>query len=510
MKNRANLLRSILSGAWFIEPNEARSFIPYVVALIKREQVILDEDLKTFTPASVATFSGVSMVWDEFMNGDNADADDDAVSLIPLIGPIVKYDTCFEYGTKTRAQQLLDADADPRIKGHVILFDTGGGEALATELMFNAIKSCTKPVVGVVEGMMCSAGVWIGCACDMLLVSGESSIVGSIGTMITLPDFSGMLEKEGIKLHEIYADDSTDKNKDFRDAIQGDYTTIKNNLLNPLNDVFKTAVINNRPSLNIPETTTGKTFLSLNAITYGLVDEMGNVQTAINKIMSKTVKKVTTLTSQLAEFKGKVLTTEETAKLEKVLAAAGLSVKLAVPVSLLYDAEGGKKIYVYANDGEDPTGKRCVYADDQGSPTEENVEAGDHTLADGQVMTVSINETDGFSYVDSLKPAGETEEEDAAAEEAEETEQEQTAPAKQKTKTPVAKTKKPKAEAVTLEAIGALVDQKLKDFRSEFSFGKTPTKGNNGVNTQAYTGPKKGGFAARMKEIQNKTKTKKQ
>src|SRR5690606_6943553 len=106
--------------------------------------------------------------------------------------------------------------------------------------------------------------------------STPTSIIGSIGTMITLADMRPAMEKAGIKLHEIYASKSTKKNKTFHDALDGKYKPITEQLLDPFNEVFHNAVKESRgEKIKDEDVFTGATYLAEQALENGLIDHIG-------------------------------------------------------------------------------------------------------------------------------------------------------------------------------------------------------------------------------------------
>lgn len=493
MKNNTyHLINAVLRGAWFIEPQSAQSYLPLFLQLIKGEQI--NKDLMQEAPP--LRYSIKSMEDDEWMESEEepkAEDNVEGVAIMSLIGPVMKYDYCFTPGTKTMAEQIANIDANPKLKGTVLYIDSPGGEALAMELLHNAILNCSKPVIAVVEGMCCSAAMGIASACDEILASGESCIIGSIGTMISFTDVRGWKELEGINFHEIYATKSVDKNKDFRDALNNNYSTIRTQMLDPLNEFFLNMVTNALPGIDEKETLTGKVFLTSKAIEHGLASDRGTIKTAINTIMFGSEFK------KLGQFKGKQnLSESEMTQVEKILADAGLSVKLerpeANPSSLTYETAEGKTIYVYAEEGEDPVGKRCVWADDQGEPTEEAVPQGEHELNDGSIMSVTINEGDGFSYVDEISEAQGEDEQPSEEKKKDEKPAEQV---RKETKKAVAAVK-----GLSQKDRDALAKQISEQIINSSSFGKAPDAETNG-DQQKLPAFKEGAFEKRKKEIQS-------
>jgi len=102
--------------------------------------------------------------------------------------------------------------------------------------------------------------------------------------MMSFMDVKGYYEKEGIKLHTIYATESSDKNLAFQKALEGEYDMIREEELDPLARAFQAAVKANRSDkLNtaVKGILSGKTFFADQAKEYGLIDRVGNNNTAV-------------------------------------------------------------------------------------------------------------------------------------------------------------------------------------------------------------------------------------
>lgn len=459
-----------------IQPEYAAQHARLIASIINGSTELIEQE-----PHKARVYSAMEDELGEYYETDNLSTveEDETVSYIPLVGPIVKYDSFCEMGTASRARQLCEADANPQIKGHILYIDTPGGETLACELMVAAIKSCTKPVVAVVEGTDASAGLWISSACTKTYVSGQTSMIGCVGSMATITDFTAALEKEGIKIHEIISSLSPDKNAEYFEAIKGNYEPMRKNILDPNAKVFIDSLKACRPQVK-PEALTGKLYMAGDAIQMGLADEFGNINTAISFINMFNREY-----SKLSQFKGKQLSAAQSKQVVEILKAAGIQIDLAPvksqkePVQVdatVYESleePGDQDIYVYVQEGEDPVGKRCVYADATGQPTETNVPDGDHNIADGSVMTTSTHD-DGMSYVDALKPANEP--------------SQQEAPGSPASGAPAAKVKSAaqKGAAVTMTkeqidaAVKAQVDAQMAELKKGLVAGKKPAAGMNG------------------------------
>ena len=167
----------------------------------------------------------------------------------------------------------------------VLLLDTPGGEARAASILAPTITNYKKPILSFIDGLNASLGMWLSSGTDEVYLSSKTDELGSIGTYVTIPDFSGWFEKQGIKLHEIYAPQSGDKNKDYRDAIKGNYTAIEKDL-ETLTDEFIGFVKNQRgekATANIKEWNTGKMFYAAEAVNLGLADGIRSFDQVISK-----------------------------------------------------------------------------------------------------------------------------------------------------------------------------------------------------------------------------------
>ncbi|MFZ4414982.1 MAG: S49 family peptidase, partial [Bacteroidales bacterium] len=210
-------------------------------------------------------------------------------AVIPVNGAITLMDQrCGPEGTKTKAQYLADAGRNPNIDGVILSIDSPGGEAHAMFDFTNAIlefkNKYNKPIVAHVGTMAASAAFGIAAVCDKIICSDTHTLVGSIGTYITIIDQVKSLEASGIFIKEIYAADSGNKNIEFKSALAGDDQPMLN-MLKSFNDRFISIVKSGRSDVVVSEKTnafSGITFFAEDAIKINLIDGIGNLQTAID------------------------------------------------------------------------------------------------------------------------------------------------------------------------------------------------------------------------------------
>lgn len=169
--------------------------------------------------------------------------------------------------------------------GAVLVFNTPGGTIQSLYQIEEVLKKRTKPVVALVDGMCASAGMYVASLCDRIIISHKMCSVGSIGVMVQIVDDSQMLKKAGIKVLEIYPPESSEKNKAYRDAIDGKTQTIIEQELTPLAKMFQDHVRKYRKiDENVEGVLAGKMFYAEDAIAAGLADSIGSFEDAIGAI----------------------------------------------------------------------------------------------------------------------------------------------------------------------------------------------------------------------------------
>lgn len=284
------VLLSIVRGLFAIEPEAAKAYQPIIVEMLTgRFQAPAKPQNQSFSPivsaGPIATplYNNYSGKWESPKSDTKG-----TTAVINIEGAIMKNDNCGAPGTKTMASWLQAVENNPNFIGAVIICDSPGGDVSGTDLLANQIKNMSKPVATVVNGLCCSAAYWIASASDTILSDSSNNTIGSIGTYCTLQDWSGYMEKMGVKLIEVYATQSTEKNKIYKDAMAGDTSGLTDQVT-AINNNFLSAVRSNRYSkkMKYSEAFTGRTYQSQDAIDSGLIDGMGTLDDAISFIQKQ-------------------------------------------------------------------------------------------------------------------------------------------------------------------------------------------------------------------------------
>ena len=169
--------------------------------------------------------------------------------------------------------------------GAVIVLNTPGGTTQSLIRIEEVLRKRTKPVVAIVDGMCASAGMYLASLCDRIIALNKMCSVGSIGVMVQLIDDSQFYKKNGIKIIEIYPPESAEKNKTYRDALDGKTKTMIDEVLTPLAVNFQNIVREHRHvNEEVEGVLSGKMFYAEDAIKAGLIDEIGSFETALQAI----------------------------------------------------------------------------------------------------------------------------------------------------------------------------------------------------------------------------------
>ena len=198
-------------------------------------------------------------------------------------------------GTILEDEELLKRLDDIRksrtVRGVILAIDSPGGTTAGGEAIFEAVRALAaeKPVVAQVGTLAASAGYMIASATDHI-VARQSSIVGSIGVLVQFPDFTGLMDKVGIKLEEVKSSPLKAEPSPFNPTTEQERAMIRSMILDSY-DWFVGIVEDRRP-LTRPEVLAladGSVFTGRQALGKKLIDRLGGEKEAIAWLSSKGV-----------------------------------------------------------------------------------------------------------------------------------------------------------------------------------------------------------------------------
>lgn len=216
------------------------------------------------------------------------------VAVIYMRGPILVGEYPQGYiGSDTYARAIRSAIEDKSVKAIIIRIDSGGGSAVASDVINHEIiraKQKNKPVYVFMESVAASGGYWVSMNATKI-ISGKATLTGSIGVVmlkLNMRNFFG--NKLGITFDEL----ATNKRSKILSNINSwtkDEEEATEKFIDEMYQMFMDKVHKGR---NIPLETMrkiakGRVYTGLEAKELGLVDELGDFNTVLD-IVAKDLK----------------------------------------------------------------------------------------------------------------------------------------------------------------------------------------------------------------------------
>ena len=194
-------------------------------------------------------------------------------------------------GDETIAKAVKQAREDKSVKAIVLRIDSGGGSALASDIMWREILKTTesdsvniKPLIASMSDVAASGGYYIACQADSIIAY-PSTVTGSIGVIGMRLNMSQLAERFGVHTAWLKRGERADFATGGRLATQEESDMI----LTSINDTylkFKERVIKGREALNdvdaLDSIALGRVWTGTEAKRNGLIDELGGYYDAID------------------------------------------------------------------------------------------------------------------------------------------------------------------------------------------------------------------------------------
>jgi ClpP class serine protease len=192
-----------MAKIWFCEPEFIKSYQERVLNITPEER------------ASALSQFGIDEFPDDIleMKGDTSSIR--VVGLLTRAGPtfIDKYFGFEVTGYGQIVDALTRCAANPMIKNIDLLIDSPGGEVNGCDDVYVAVRDLAKQknVRAVNVGLMASAAYYLGCPANEIVATGPGCLTGSIGVVISTYDWSGAMDKMGVKKVTIVSKNAPDK-----------------------------------------------------------------------------------------------------------------------------------------------------------------------------------------------------------------------------------------------------------------------------------------------------------
>jgi len=221
----------------------------------------------------------------------------DAVALIHAYGPIVSGESTYgdglfssaSIGSQTMVEALGEVRDNEKIKAAVIRIDSPGGSAIASEMIWQAVRqvSETKPVYISVGGMAASGGYYIACAGDQIYVD-PTSILGSIGVVGGKVTMAGLYEWAGISVTQRSRGPLAGMFNSVKPFTERQRATLEQ-AFEKTYEQFIDRVQTGRGQRvgEVSEVAQGRVFTGRQCVGNGLADEVGGLATAVQAVAAR-------------------------------------------------------------------------------------------------------------------------------------------------------------------------------------------------------------------------------
>lgn len=227
---------------------------------------------------------------------ENMEVEKDKVAVLFAMGSIV--DGTAEEGTiasEDYAEMIRDIREDDDISAMVLRVNSGGGSALASEIILRELNLTKqfKPVIVSFGDVAASGGYYISCQSDYIYAE-PNTITGSIGVFGIVPDFSELMnEKLGITFDTVmttnYAVSSgtvSPMSTREKEVIQASIDTIYMDFLTHVyqgrKDKGLKVSLDSGLVKDMAHIAEGRIWTGVQALDLGLVDELGNLDDAVS------------------------------------------------------------------------------------------------------------------------------------------------------------------------------------------------------------------------------------
>jgi protease-4 len=193
-----------------------------------------------------------------------------------------------EVGSAARVREALDrARRDDEIRALILRIDSPGGSVTASDLVYREIQRFRNergvPVIAQLMGTAASGGYYVAQAADEIIAH-PTTITGSIGVIYFGVNVAGLMEKLGIEDQTLTTGSFKDAGSPLRRMTAEERAQLRSILLD-MQAEFERVVDAGRPKLDaagVHALADGRIFSAPQALAAGLVDRIGDLETAID------------------------------------------------------------------------------------------------------------------------------------------------------------------------------------------------------------------------------------
>lgn len=184
----------------------------------------------------------------------------------------------------TAVLNICDKERGDRV---VLQLNSGGGTVTGYGLasaQLQRLRDAGLPLTICVDEVAASGGYMMASVADTIIAS-PFAVVGSVGVIATIPNFSERLQREGVVVEDVTAGKYKRTMTPYKKPKDEDRHKMKEDIEHVL-VLFKGFLKANRPRLNVDAIATGETWQGPDALRLGLVDELRTADAYLSELHS--------------------------------------------------------------------------------------------------------------------------------------------------------------------------------------------------------------------------------
>lgn len=191
-------------------------------------------------------------------------------------------------GADTISEQIRQARVDPEIKGLILRVNSPGGSVTAAEVIHSELESfklAGKPIVASFGGLAASGGYWVATPANYI-VANENTLTGSIGIFGVIPTLETSLSKIGVFSNSVATTDfgagalTEALPEELKQMIQ---LNIEYGYQRFISLVSASRHLSFE---RVDAVAQGQVWIAKDALNHKLIDEIGNFDVAVDKLIA--------------------------------------------------------------------------------------------------------------------------------------------------------------------------------------------------------------------------------
>ena len=274
-------------GAWLMDPDKLNALLQQAQATNWHEHVAAVSAVK---PQDIGEYE---------ISGDG-------VAVIDVLGTMTKYGSSFSAmrnGTIGLRRAVRDAARDSKVKGVLLRIDSPGGSVAGTGDLGEEISraKAVKPVVAYIEDLGASGAYWIASQATRV-VTNPTALVGSIGVYTVLYDWSAAAARDGVKVMVVRSGEMKGAGTPGTEVTPAQLADAQR-VIDQIHEQFIQVIMRGRNMSREQaiELADGRVHIASAALSLGLIDEIGDMESAISIAANKKPSRMKTGAANIQE-----------------------------------------------------------------------------------------------------------------------------------------------------------------------------------------------------------------